>query len=107
MKYEFNNENLDKIMQDFGKLTLSAKKEKIIEDLKFLIDYQAKLCELNNKRLNSIDSKDIEFFNSKLSSEDDFLDTIYTYLYILKSANYDFINALSQNMMQINDMCQQ
>ena len=98
MKYEFNNENLDKIMQDFGKLTLSSKKEKIIEDLKFLIDYQAKLCELNNKRLNSIDSKDIEFFNSKLSSEDDFLDTIYTYLYILKSANYDFINALSQNI---------
>ena len=38
MKYEFNNENLDKIMQDFGKLTLSSKKEKIIEDLKFLID---------------------------------------------------------------------
>ena len=107
MKYEFNNENLDKIMQDFGKLTLSSKKEKIIEDLKFLIDYQAKLCELNNKRLNSIDSKDIEFFNSKLSSEDDFLDTIYTYLYILKSANYDFINALSQNMMQIIDMWQQ
>ena len=107
MKYEFNNENLDKIMQDFGKLTLSSKKEKIIEDLKFLIDYQAKLCELNNKRLNSIDSKDIEFFNSKLSSEDDFLGTIYTYLYILKSANYDFINALSQNMMQINDMWQQ
>lgn len=107
MKYEFNNENLDKIMQDFRKLTLSSKKEKIIEDLKFLIDYQAKLCELNNKRLNSIDSKDIEFFNSKLSSEDDFLDTIYTYLYILKSANYDFINALSQNMMQINDMWQQ
>lgn len=107
MKYEFNNENLDKIMQDFGNLTLSSKKEKIIEDLKFLIDYQAKLCELNNKRLNSIDSKDIEFFNSKLSSENDFLDTIYTYLYILKSANYDFINALSQNMIQINDMWQQ
>lgn len=104
MKYEFNKENLDKIMQDFGKLTLSSKKEKIIEDLKFLIDYQAKLCELNGKRLNSIDSKKTEIFTANHSSEDDFLDTVYAYLYILKSANYDFVSALSQNMMQINDI---
>lgn len=104
MKYEFNNENLDKIMQDFEKLTLNSKKEKVIEDLKFLIDYQEKLCELNGKRLNSIDSKKAEIFTTNHSSEAEFLDTIYAYLYILKSANYDFVSALSQNMMQTNDI---
>lgn len=106
MKYEFNKENLDKLINDFDKLSTEIKKEKIIEDLVFLINYQSKLCELNNKQVASIDSKEITYFNPKMSSEDEFLKVLYSYIYILKSANYDFINALIKNMKNINDIWQ-
>ena len=48
MEYEFNKENFDKIMDEFVKLNTDLKRSKIIEELKFLIAYQSKLCMLNN-----------------------------------------------------------
>ncbi len=105
-EYEFNKENFDKIINEFQKLNTDTKKEKIIEDLKFLINYQTKLCELNNKKMNVIESKEINAFNPKISNENDFLKVVYAYLYMLKNANYEFICALSKNIMNINDIWQ-
>ena len=48
MEYEFSKENFDKIMDEFVKLNTDLKRSKIIEEIKFLIAYQSKLCMLNN-----------------------------------------------------------
>ena len=107
MNYEFNKENFDHIMEEFVKLDSKTKRDKIIEDLKFLIAYQSKLCSVNNTDFSLIFNKEMADLNQDNVSEKDFLEALYAYVYILKSANLQFINSVSKSLTELGTMLQQ
>ena len=94
MDYSFNKDNFDQIMAEFVKLDNKTKRDKIIEDLKFLIAYQGKLCSVNNSEFNLIFNKEISDLKNDNVSEKDFLEALFAYVYILKSSNIQFINSV-------------
>ena len=104
MNYEFNKENFDQIMEEFVKLDDETKRNKIIEDVKFLIAYQGKLCSINNANFNLIFNKEISDLNNKNVSEKDFLEALYAYIYILKSSNLQFVNSVSKSLTELGTM---
>ena len=104
MNYEFNKENFDKIMDEFVQLDNITKRDKIIEEIKFLIAYQSKLCMLNNSNFDLIYNKEISDLNSEDVEEDDFLEALFAYIYILKSAEFQYVNSLASRLLELNNM---
>ena len=104
MEYEFNKESFDKIMDEFVKLNTDLKRSKIIEEIKFLITYQSKLCMLNNSDFEAIYNKEIGDLNTNNVNEKDFLEALYAYLYILESANFKFVNSLTNKLLELNNL---
>ena len=98
MDYSFNKDNFDQIMAEFVKLDNKTKRDKIIEDLKFLIAYQGKLCSVNNSEFN---------LKNDNVSEKDFLEALFAYVYILKSSNIQFINSVSKKFQELGTMMMQ
>ena len=107
MNYEFNKENFDNIMNKYIKLDTQTKRDKIIEDIKFLIAYQSKLCAVNNVGFDLIFNKEISDLNNSNVNEDDFLEALYAYLYILKSADMHFISSVTQKFSELGTLLQQ
>ena len=104
MEYEFSKEDFDKIMEEFVKLNTDLKRTKIIEEIKFLIAYQSKLCMLNNSDFAVMYNKEIGDLNSDDVNEKDFLEALYAYLYILKSADFKFVNSLTNKLLELNNL---
>jgi hypothetical protein len=104
MEYEYNKENFDKIMEEFVKLNINLKRSKIIEELKLLIAYHSKLCMLNNTDFNIMYNKEMGDLNSDNVNEKDFLEALYAYLYILKSADLKFVNSLTNKLLEISNL---
>ena len=104
MEYEFSKENFDKIMEEFVKLNTDLKRSKIIEELKFLIAYQSKLCMLNNSDFEVMYNKEIGDLNANNVNEKDFLEALYAYLYILKSADFTFVNSLTNKLLELDNL---
>lgn len=104
MKYEFTKENFDEIMKEFVKLNMNLKRQKIIDEIKFLIAYKTKLCMLNNCKFDIIYNKEIGDLNTNDVNEKDFLEALYAYLYILRSADFKFVNSLTDKLLELNDL---
>lgn len=104
MEYDFNKENFDKIMEEFVKLNIDLKRNKIIDEIKFLIAYQSKLCMLNQSNFELMYNKEIGDLKSGNVSEKDFLEALYAYLYILKSADFKFVDSLANRLLELNNM---
>ncbi len=104
MEYEFNKENFDKIMEEFVKLNNNLKRSKIIDEIKFLIAYQSKLCMLNDTNFDVMYNKEIGDLKSETVNEKDFLEALYAYLYILKSADFQFVNSLTAKLLDLQNL---
>ena len=101
MNYEYNEENFNKIIEEFTKLNNDLKRKKIIEDLQFLILYQSKLCMLNNTEFNIMHNREMDDINFDKVEEKDFLEALYAYIYILKSANFKFVSSLTNKLSEL------
>lgn len=101
MDYSFNKENFDKLMKQFVLLDLNEQRQQIIDDLKYIIAIQSKLCEINNSNFDILYNKEISDLKQEQVSEKDFLEAVYAYLYILKSGNYNFVNSTINKLASI------
>lgn len=101
MQYEFNKENFDKLMHEYVKLNLKTQRDKIIEEIKYLIAYETKLCMMNGVNFEVIYNKEISDLQGRNVSEKDFLEAVYAYIYILKSVHNEVITSLSQKIMEL------
>ena len=50
------------------------------------------------------DNKEIGDLNSDNVNEKDFLEALYAYLYILKSADFKFVNSLTNKLLELNNL---
>ena len=103
MNDEFNKQNFDILMEKFVQLDTKLKQDKIIEEIKFLIAYQTKLCMLNQAEFDIMYNKEISDINGENVSEKDFLEALYAYLYILKSANFKFVDSLANRLSELSN----
>ncbi len=99
MNYEFNKQNFDKIMDQFIHLDLFEQRKQIIEDLKYAITIEQKLCDLNSLNFDSLYNQEVSYLKKEEDSEKEFLKIVYAYLYILKNGHYNFVNSTIKKLM--------
>lgn len=74
----------DEYINQFKRLSLHEKRDKIIDSLKLMIVILEKMCVDNNIPYREVKSKEILVLNDEDCSEDDYLEALFVYVEYLK-----------------------
>lgn len=74
----------DNYVNQFKKLSLVDKRDKIIDNLKLMIVILEKMCVDNNIPYREVKSKEILVLNDDNCSEEDYLEALFVYVEYLK-----------------------
>jgi len=76
--------NFDMLIDNYKKLQLDQKKEKLVDELKEMIAVYVYIAESNNIPIKLLKTKEMLDIDSNKSTEDDYIEAIYAYFNILK-----------------------
>lgn len=74
----------EELVNSYKALPTSAKRVKLIDDIKFVIAAFEQICEEQGIQINSIKSKEILDLDNGNESEDDYLEALFVYFEYLK-----------------------
>lgn len=85
-------ENFDFLMEEYKKLPLTQKKEELLKKNKEVISMMILLSELYNKNVHPLYNREINDIKEQPYSDDDLLEAMYAYTYILEDLIVQFLD---------------
>lgn len=79
-------EDFDKLMETYKVLPLDVKKDELIKKNKEIISMLLAVGELYNKKIEILYNKEISDLNNSDYTEDDYIEALYSYTYMLENA---------------------
>lgn len=77
----------DELISSFKALPTDLKRQKLLDEVKYLIAAYERICLENDIEYNKIKSKEILDLNNGTESEDDYLEALFVYMQYLKEVS--------------------
>lgn len=90
-------EKFDLLVENYKKLPLEYKREKLIYEMKEMIALYVKIASEYNIPINLLKSKEILDLNNDNYTEEDYIEALYVYFYVLK----EIISGILHNNLNV------